>query len=114
MPDVPNQENVPQAPKAQTTVQQLAEHRTLLLVVEGVKSHGEVPVKLIFAEGGPYDGEELTIPPAASVVVLPGMFGKTGDFNGPVIYKKQGDKMVYMGQPDQTEAIAEELAARDG
>ena len=106
---------MPEAPKVQTTVQQLAEHRTLsLLEKSGHSSMGEAPVKLIPAEGGPYDTEVLTVPPAAAQVILPGMFGKTGDFHGPVLYERKGDKMVYVGQPDQTEAIAEEEAARAG
>ena len=106
MPDVPI---IGEAPVNKTSEQKLAE-----VIALGAKSHGEVKVNVIVAEGGPYDGEDLTAPPGAAEVVLPGMFGKTGDFRGPVIYRREGTKMVYVGQPDQTEAIAEEEAARAG
>lgn len=60
-------------------------------------------INRIKAEGGPFDGEELSVPPGGVEVVLPAAFGKTGDMRGKVIYQRQGDVMVYVGQPDQTD-----------
>ncbi len=58
----------------------------------------------LLAEGGPYHGMELNLPPNGSQVVLPGAFG-AGDYHGPVIYEREsrpgGDRMVFVGQPEQ-------------
>lgn len=143
MPEVPNQENVPQAPLGlfvppagaplrRWTEQDILYHLGEDAVLPDEKTEAdkrtalltsdmpiiEAPYRLLLAEGGPYDGEEMHCPPGGAEVVLPGHLGRTGDFHGPVIYKIDrrpgGDRMVYVGQPDQTEAIAEEEAARAG
>lgn len=64
---------------------------------------GSAKIQNLVAEGGPFDGEELTLPPGGSIVILPAAFGKTGDMQGKVIYERRGSKMVYVGQPDQTD-----------
>jgi hypothetical protein len=62
-------------------------------------------VDVIVAEGGPYDGEDLTCPPGASEVILVARFGKQRwDLMGKVIYRRKGDKMVFIGPtPQQTD-----------
>jgi hypothetical protein len=142
MPDVPNQDDAPQAPLGlyvpsahaplrTWTEQDILNHLGEDAVLPDAKTEKqkreellssdlpiiESPYRLLLAEGGPYDGEEMHCPPGGSEVVLPGHLGRTGDFHGPVIYELDrrpgGDRMVYVGQPDQTEAIAEEMASRD-
>lgn len=63
---------------------------------------GRSKVEALRAEGGPFDGVELSAPPGASQVILPAAFGD-GDMRGKVIYERRGDRMVYVGQPDQTD-----------
>jgi hypothetical protein len=62
-------------------------------------------VDIIVAEGGPYNGEELTCPPGAGEVILVARFGKQQwDLTGKVIYRRTGDKMVFIGPtPQQTD-----------
>ena len=55
---------------------------------------------LIRAEGGPFDGMDLNVPPGGSEVVLPAAYGD-GDMKGKVIYHRKGNVMVYVGQPEQ-------------
>ena len=143
MPDVPNQESVPQAPlglyvppagaplrrwteadirarlgEDAVLPDEKTEQAKRELLLSSDMPIIESPFRLLLAEGGPYDGEEMHCPPGGSEVVLPAQFGKTGDLVGPVIYRLErrpgGDRMVFIGQPDQTEAIAEEGAARAG
>jgi hypothetical protein len=55
---------------------------------------------LLKAEGGPFDGMELNVPPGGSEVVLPAAYGD-GDMKGKVIYRRKGNVMEYIGQPEQ-------------
>ena len=55
---------------------------------------------LIRAEGGPFDGMDLNVPPGGSEVVLPAAYGD-GDMKGKVIYRRKGNVMEYVGQPEQ-------------
>jgi hypothetical protein len=70
----------------------------------GMQIIGNVRANLLVAEGGPFDGESIDVPSNGSIVILPAAYGKTGDMQGKVIYEKRGNKMVYIGQPDQTDA----------
>lgn len=79
---------------------------------EASSSVGAGRIERIRAEGGPYDGVDLTVPPGGTAVVLPAAWGD-GDLKGKVTYERQGDRMVYVGQTDQTAAIAEELEGRN-
>lgn len=58
----------------------------------------KAPILTLKAEGGPYDGVPLQVPPKATQVLLPAAFGD-GHGAGKVIYAREGDKMVYLGSP---------------
>lgn len=73
---------------------------------------GNESIERIMAEGGPYDGVELAVPPKGKQLLLPAAYADP-TWVGKVIYERQGDRMVYVGQPDQTDAIAEEMASRE-
>jgi hypothetical protein len=81
-------------------------------VAEGeVNILGRSKALFLLGEGGPYDGKEITMPPGASEILLPAAFGE-GDMHGMVIYRREvrasGDRMVYIGQPEQPDPEDEE------
>ncbi len=65
---------------------------------------------------GPFDGAELDVPPNGTQVVINAAFGRKTGLRGPVVYEVQdtpaGKRLVFVGQPDQSDAIGEEMARR--
>jgi len=69
---------------------------------------GRAQIKRLPAKGGPFDGEELQVPPGGSQVILPSAFGKGANLHGVSIYERQGQFMVYVGQGDHTVQVEED------
>lgn len=70
---------------------------------EGTIVLGQCGIESVVAEGGPYDGLQLTVPPGGMQVLLPAAYANP-QMAGKVIYERRDGKMVYVGQPDQTDA----------
>lgn len=72
------------SPGAQAAIAKMAKGRTTLLR----------------AEGGPFDGMDLNVPPGGSEAILPAAYGD-GDMKGKVLYRRVGDRMIYVGPTEQ-------------
>jgi hypothetical protein len=59
-------------------------------------------IESLLAVGGPFDGEPLTVPPGGQEVILPAAYADP-KLSGLVRYRREGDRMVYLGPPDQTD-----------
>lgn len=75
---------------------------------QGERVIGRSRVREFVAEGGPFDGVKLGVPPGGSEIILPAAFG-AGDMRGKVIYRREGDRLVYAGQGDYAEQDPDEL-----
>ena len=73
-------------------------------------------VDLLRAIDGPFDGEELAFSLGVSELMTPARFAtnKNHNYRGLVIYRRVGTEAHFIGQPDQTDAIAEEMKSREG
>lgn len=60
-------------------------------------------IESVLAVDGPFDGVELTVPPGGSEVILPAAYADP-KLTGLVIYRRVGDRMVFSGTPNQSDA----------
>lgn len=84
------------------------------IIGEGPRVLDNPKVARLIAVDGPFDGVEIVAPADGEQVILNAAFGKATDLLGPVIYKRVGNFMVFLGQPDQTDEAHTDEDEDDG